>query len=612
MARCGGRHVVWLDGHELPRSPEDAAGVLGEVLDASPEEFHTVKDLVLLVDTAEFLGPLEPWLRRELIPALAADAVVVLAGRDRPSPAWRADPGWRELVGILQLGNLSRHEGRRLLELRGVPADERAAALDFTRGHPLALALVADVSAQRIFSETSAHEVMGTLLRSFVDTVPSPLHQQALEACAMVLATTEPLLAALLGLDDAAELFAWLRDLSIVEYGARGLFPHDLARDALGGELRWRDPDGCAQIRRRAEAYYRQRFAAGEPAVRQAVLLEFVYLHRDTSVLGPFVAGYPETGALSAGPPTRSELGTIVAWVREHEGEESARLCGAWLAEQPRSAVVVRGEAGEALGFYQLIDVGSGVADQAVPTGGETGRTRMVRFWMDGRTYQDPSPVQLFITLHLFRSFLTPACPDLTLLTFAEPDPWVTGCAHLDFHRVPDLDFEVGGRRFAVFGHDWRAVPPLAWISRLAERDSLIELSQGAERAPLSEHEFAEAVRSALRLYGRADGLRGSALLGTAMVTAGLGGEDDPSAPARELRAVLADTAERMAASPRDRRGYRALHHTFLQPAGTQGAAAELLGLPMTTFRRHLAAGEARFTEILWQRELDARHGRPS
>src|SRR5262245_64924948 len=43
----------------------------------------------LLVDGAEALGPLDRWLRGELIPRLPGDAIVVLSGRARPSLAWR-------------------------------------------------------------------------------------------------------------------------------------------------------------------------------------------------------------------------------------------------------------------------------------------------------------------------------------------------------------------------------------------------------------------------------------------------------------------------------------------------------------------------------------------
>jgi hypothetical protein len=609
-AEVAGRRVIWLDGHEVATDEQAVITLLaGELGGEDPlSSLAETPGLVLLVDTMELMAPLDRWFRRKLIPSLGADAVAVLAGRERPSPVWRADPGWREVVRIVPLGNLTESEGRRLLGLRGVPEREQRPAIHFTHGHPLALALVADVSAQRPFSSISAQEVMAALLKSFVDTVPSPLHQQALEACALVAATTEPLLAALLGLPAADEQFAWLRDLSIVEYGGRGLFPHDLARDALVAELRWRDPDGCADIRRRAAAYYRQQFAAARPAVQRMIMLDFIYLHRETSVLGPFVTDMPGTEGLTAAPPARAELNTIVSWVRKHEGDESARICEHWLHRQPGSAVVVRDASGEAIGFFLLLrladaDERDRAADPAVRPD-LSADTRMVRFWMDGRGYQDQSPVHLFITTQLCRTYLSSPGAELTLLTFASPEPWQEPCAYLDFHRMPEASFRVDGRSYAVFAHDWREVPPLTWIAALAERDALHGMPTGAP--PLGEEEFAEAVRTALRAYGKADGLRGSPLLGSRMVTAGAGSAE-PAEPARVLSRIIKEAAEQMESSPRDRLPYRALHHTFLQPAGTQAAAADLLALPTTTYRRHLARAESRLTELLWQQELDAR-----
>ena len=80
----------------------------------------------------------------------------------------------------------------------------------------------------------------------------------------------------------------------------------------------------------------------------------------------------------------------------------------------------------------------------------------------------------------------------------------------------------------------------------------------------------------------------------------------DVGARSEELRARIEAAAARLEASPRDRRGFRAVHHTYLQPAPTQAAAAELLDLPTTTYRRHLALGIARITEVLRHEDLDA------
>jgi len=97
-ARGVGRGVVLLDGREIDPSPEGLTAALrveggGDCT-------------VLLIDGYEQLAPVDGWLRRELIPSLPARDVVVLAGRDPPAPAWRTDPGWRELVAVHPLDHL--------------------------------------------------------------------------------------------------------------------------------------------------------------------------------------------------------------------------------------------------------------------------------------------------------------------------------------------------------------------------------------------------------------------------------------------------------------------------------------------------------------------------
>src|SRR5919199_6633352 len=104
---------------------------------------------VLLVDTYEVLAPLDAWLRDVFLPQLPDHVLVVLAGRQPPAPAWRADPAWQELMRVVPLRNLRPEESRAYLAQRELPAAQHDAVLAFTHGHPLALSLVADVFAQR-------------------------------------------------------------------------------------------------------------------------------------------------------------------------------------------------------------------------------------------------------------------------------------------------------------------------------------------------------------------------------------------------------------------------------------------------------------------------------
>lgn len=71
------------------------------------------------------------------------------------------------------------------------------------------------------------------------------------------------------------------------------------------------------------------------------------------------------------------------------------------------------------------------------------------------------------------------------------------------------------------------------------------------------------------------------------------------------LKTLLQQAADSLQNSPRELKFYRALYHTYFQPASTQEQTAELLNLPFSTFRRHLKTGLARTTQILWQQEID-------
>ncbi|MEN3306381.1 MAG: hypothetical protein V7603_2583 [Micromonosporaceae bacterium] len=635
LGRDAGRRVLWLDGREaaagggLLACLTTALDVPGP--DAALAALAGATGLLLLVDSVDEVGPPPEWLPEELLAALPGGALAVLAGREPPPLHWRVDPGWRGLVRTHPLGNLGPDESARLLETLGVPGAEHPAALAFTRGHPLALAIVADVYAQRGggLALPASPEVVAALLAGLLDAVPSGAHRAALEAGAQVRVTTEPLLAALLGVPDARELFDWLRGLSVMESGPRGLYPHDLVRDALGAELRWRHPDRYAELHRRAGTYYQQQFTGAEPAAQQAVLSDFAYLHRDSEVLGPFLSGLSPTAAgagnLAVTPGREDDWPAVRELVRRHEGAAAAGILEYWLGRLPECLAVARTGSGPVAGCCLVLPLHAvstvdTAADPAVDRAlaylrrraplRDQERAYLVRFWLSADEYQDTSPVATLIALHLVRQYLT--TPDLavSLWAYADPQFWAPMCQYADFTRVPEADFEVDARRYGVYAHDWRVVPPLRWLGLLGARETaeqpLAVPGGGAGQPPprvLDADEFARAVRAALHDVGRADRLRTSPLVRSRLVAGRLGG-DGPPQPGQAVQEVLREAAAQLEAAPQDRRGYRALHHTYLQPAGSQQRAAELLDLPMSTFRRHLAAGVERLTEILWEREL--------
>jgi hypothetical protein len=120
----------------------------------------------------------------------------------------------------------------------------------------------------------------------------------------------------------------------------------------------------------------------------------------------------------------------------------------------------------------------------------------------------------------------------------------------------------------------------------------------------LSQSEFFEAVRHALRHVASPNVLLSSPLLRSRLVIEQVTHKTGQRERVTALQTSIEAAVESLQSSPREEKLYRALNRTYLKPAPTQEKAAELLDLPFSTYRRHLKAGIARVAEILWQQEI--------
>jgi hypothetical protein len=214
----------------------------------------------------------------------------------------------------------------------------------------------------------------------------------------------------------------------------------------------------------------------------------------------------------------------------------------------------------------------------------------------------------MLIFVNAARHYLTTPGLAFSFFPCADPDFWAPIFTYTDFARIPAADFEVGGRRYGMFGHDWRVVPPIAWLDLLGEREMGATVQQApvlaTEVLVLSESAFRAAVQDALRHHTRPTALEASPLIRSRFVLERTGSKASAAERSTALREVIDQATESLLNHPRDARLYRALHHTYRQPAATQEQAAELLGLPFSTYRRHLKAGVARVAETLWRAEV--------
>lgn len=631
--------ATYLDARDVEPVPQAFLAALHQALglpgEASPEDALDAGRHALLIDTCEAIAPLDGWLRTTFLPQLPQEVLVVLAGRDLPSRAWRTDPGWQALVRLLPLRNLDPEASRTFLYRRDVPEAQYEAVLNFTHGHPLATSLVADLLDQQpgtVFQPEDAPGVIQALLEQFVQHVPGPAHRAALETCSLVRFTTETLLRTVLEMPEVHELFTWLRGLSFVEVGTRGLFPHDLAREVLAADLRWRNPEWYADLHRRARHYYSERLKQAGGRTDRLVLSDlsdYTFLHRDHPLVRPLFARlraqWGESNPIQPEHARAADDAALVAMVEQHEGPEAARIARHWLDRQHEGVTVYRGPDGTPHGFQMALALDEATPEDraADPAAEKTWayvqervplrpgeHATLFRFWMARDTYQDVSPVQSLIVLSRVRHYLNTPGLAYTLLTCRAPDVWGPIFLFGGMTRLAEADFEVGGHTYGVFGHDWRAVPPTAWLDRLAER-RFGAASTTRPAAPdlmvvLNQSSFEEAVRDALKAYARPGKLRGNPLLRSRLVAEEVGLDADEADRIEALRAVLAKTIARLDAGPRDTKYYRAVYRTYLQPAPTQEQAAEQLDLPFSTFRRHLKRGLERVTDLLWEREVGA------
>ncbi|HXF62891.1 MAG TPA: ATP-binding protein [Caldilineaceae bacterium] len=636
LAQQAACHVAYLDGRNVEPTPEAFQHALHTALGFDPATLLLdclagragTQRVVILLDTYEHLMPLDDWLRDVFLPQMPENVFFVLAGRDEPASGWRSDPGWQELLRTLPLRYLSAEESLEFLQRRGVPENQQAAIIQFTHGYPLALSLVADVFDQQPdyqFQPEAAVDLITLLVSHLLDEVPGPAHRATLDLCCLARGTTEAHIAEILKTPDAHELFRWLRSLSFIDSGPRGLFPHDLAREVLHAELRWRNPDWYAELHKRARSYYTERIRESQGQEQQRALFDLIYLHRENPMVKPFF----EWRTAAATVPDRmveSDLPALTAMVAKHEGDASAAIAAHWLARQPENVLVLRNTRGRPLGFLAMVGLHAVTpADQAIDPAVRAARTyldrhaplrvgevaTLFRFWLGDQEYQAVSPSQSILFTNMVRHYLTTPKLAFTFLPCADPDFWRMAFEYADLARLPAADFTVGGRSYGVYGHDWRVTPPVAWLTLLGDRElgaavGQPQASHTLTLVVLSAEDFAEAAKQALQNLSRADVLRASPLLWSKLVADHV----DPQAETAERTAVLQKhlmaAVETLRHAPRDLKLYRAVYHTYIQPAPTQELAAELLDVPFSSYRRHLKEGIQRVAQQLWRLETGA------
>lgn len=609
QAELAGRHVVRVDARFLdtdPRRMEEAAAL------ACVEP-----GAVLLIDTFEQCQPLEPWLRDNFLLRLAEGAFVVLASRVAPDSEWSLDPGWAPLFAELVVRPLDAAQSDALLAARGVAAQQRSAFVAFAGGSPLALSLAASVPAPALGAAWEpTGDVLTTLVERLVGDLPGTAHRRALEVVAQAYVTRESLLRTVLGDEDTATVFSWLRQLPYVEATPEGLHPHDAVRATLEADLRWRDPERYDDVRTRISVACLQavRCATEDDALLRVA--EWMFLFRNQGGLNDLYdwRAHPHVEDTPLQP---GDMPDVLSMAEEAEGPAAAAAVAHWVRRQPQGFRVYRYVGSPApVAFMAILrlealspedrtedSVIAAVWDHVQTTAplrqGEHLGIR--RFAVQPGWHQRPSPLMDLISRRTIAAEMRARGRAVTFTVFEDADRWRRYLATAGLQEVVAVD--VDGRKQHVFGRDWRRQSVEQWVEHrvravvtpvAAQTGARSAIGSNAARGDdLPRAAFEEGVIEALRTWRVPREFATSVLLHSRLVPQG------SADPVADLRSAVMAAFNALQVDPSGVKAHEVLTATYISASRTHKATARRLGLPYGTYRRHLALAKERLTEQL-------------
>ena len=351
--------VLLMDGREVEPTEQGfllavahAAGSLDE-RELGLDLFEWLGDVadrvVLCVDHYELLRLLDTWLRQAVTPALPENVVMLLAGREAPNRAWSRLPAGGFEARLL--GPLRAEESAELVRSLGVPEDDVAPIIRFSRGHALTLVLGALATNERPASQiqdVTLSRLLDEFTRAYLDDLDERT-QRVLEAAAVVRRLSTPLLDAMLpGLDTSQALQA-VAELPFVDIAADGLALHEALQQTIAARLRALDPSRCLELRRRAWAHVRDQLRSAPRSQLWRQTADMIYLVEHPEVReAHFPSGAHNFAVETATPADAAAIGALI---ERHEPPTAAWILRAWWSRSPDAFRVARNARGDVAGF---------------------------------------------------------------------------------------------------------------------------------------------------------------------------------------------------------------------------------------------------------------------
>lgn len=601
FARDHGRATCWLRLDCLEPSPRavvaEACAQLGREAQRRLRDVLELADGAwVFVDALEAAPSLESFLIDELASARATTSRVVVASRSQPSPLWR-DPRLRGRVLSLEAVALDDEHSRELLAQLCVPEAQRAAIVAFAHGHPLALALSAespDVFATRSRPEQGAHRIK-QLLDAIVERSLTREQREALECLVTVPTLSLRMLERLSPGPEPDAVFEWLRCRPYVRHGREGLVVHDMVREALRQELRWRDPERARDLSTRAVDEYCDQIDGATDA-RSDICMSLAWMLSHEPTVRDIFQG--ARGDLHVDLAQRNDLPDLRRMVERFDGVESREAIEALLHSWPQAFTVARDAHGRARGLWvelsfavhQRPDLGIDptlrrVAARLDELESLDGIVSVQRLQLDDETGREVGPTIALRVSHDARVFLEHPTLALRFLIAPTAFPWAKVWQRRGYVRL-DPPVLLDAKSFSVWELDLRGTSPSTYVRAAFRGAGAVPRMALTRPEPAPPSVELRALREALSLlhspldFSRCE-LARSGALSTSSLAAHL-------VFRQEVEAAL----DRLPQTVAGNKGRRAIVATYLAATPrSQATIAEELGLPFRTYRDHLGKG---------------------
>jgi len=491
-----GGHVAFLDCRQSEPTINGYLSGLGKAL-GLPEEQPTLEDLILYIakstdrtliclDQYENFILMDTWLRQVFIPALPDTTLTVMASRYAPKTSWLTTEGWQDLFTEIELSEFSEEESIQMLKTRNLDKDQTERVKQFAHGYPLVLELGA--AAMRSQPDLDVHSgppvKIITQLSQVLLSDLSPAKMEAVQAMSTVRWTTEPILRALLNLENVQTVFNELAELPFVFPTQEGLILHEVFQEAVSRDLSSRDPERYNFYRSRAWRFFSKESQKAREHHLWHLTADMLYLIENPVIREAFFPKGSSEYVLQ--PAVEEDYEEIIEIAHNEETKEAADLVEQWLNHHPESFFVAKGSDTKVAGFYFCFEphkVDETVLSQDPLTAAwwnhlkhnpvkPEERVLFLRRWLARGTGEDFSPIQGACWVDIKRTYMAMR-PRLRRLytTVNDLAAYAPVVIPLYFSPIDSAHVDIGGRVYHTALLDFGEGSVDGWLKSLVKAE---------------------------------------------------------------------------------------------------------------------------------------------